>query len=407
MTEGAAEIAIIGAGPAGAFLASRLAAAGREVVLFDPKGAWEKPCGGGVPTRALREYAALFDRSDYPHKLIRRVTLISPVMRRVTIDFDEPFGIYSRQVLNGLVLDRAIESGAWFVRATVSDFKREGDAWRIRTEDGQVWRARFLVGADGAASPTRRRLVGIFPKQDLALAFGYNVTMGGDERPATTPGKGESAEAPADEVVVQFLRDFTGYVWAFPRPGVMNFGVASKLGERTSDELRAILKRFVADYFGGELPESERLTFFGAKIPTLDYASWRGLRAVGDGWALVGDAAGFADPITGEGIYYALRSADLLAEALLASSAAADYQAAATAYEKSWREAFGHDLERASRRLPLFYRGRFCGRRFTDAMILLAKYHRGVRHVLVRAVVGYQSYTTLKRELLRSVLRVF
>jgi geranylgeranyl reductase family protein len=407
MTSGAADIAIIGAGPAGAFLASRLAEAGRAVVLFDPRGAWEKPCGGGVPTRALREYASLLDRSAYPRKLIHRVTLVSPVMRRVTIDFDEPFAIYSRQVLNGLVLDRAIESGARFIRAAVADFRREAEAWQIKTDDGQTWRARFLVGADGAASPTRRKLIGIFPKQDLALAFGYNVTMSEGDKPASANASLKSSDASNEEVIVQFLSDFTGYVWAFPRPGVMNFGIASKLGERTSDELRAILKRFVADYFGGQLPEPERLSFFGAKIPTLDYASWKELRTVGDAWALIGDAAGFADPITGEGIYYAFRSADLMAEALLESAAPNGYHEATAAYETNWRAAFGHDLERAARRLPMFYRGRFCGRIFTDAMILLARYHRGVRGVLVRAVVGYQSYTTLKRELLRSMLRVF
>lgn len=407
MTEHMADIAIIGAGPAGAFLASRLAEAGREVVLFDPKGAWEKPCGGGVPTRALREYASLLDRSDYPRKLIQRVTLVSPVMRRITIDFDEPFAIYSRQVLNGLVLDRAMEAGAQFIRAAVTDFKREANGWQIKADDGRQFRARFLVGADGAASPTRRKLIGIFPKRDLALAFGYNVTMTESEQPASLNGKARSSGERTEEVVVQFLRDFTGYIWAFPRPGVMNFGVASKLGERTSDELRAILNGFVADYFGGRWPEPERLSFFGAKIPTLDYVSWKGLQTIGNGWALVGDAAGFADPITGEGIYYAFKSADLMADALLDSPSAEGFSAATAAYEKNWRGAFGHDLERASRRLPLFYRGRFCGRIFTDAMILLAKYHRGVRRVLVRAVVGHQSYATLKRELLRSVLRVF
>ena len=73
-------------------------------------------------------------------------------MRRITIDFDEPFAIYSRQMLNGLVLDRALESGARFVRAAVSEFKRDGNAWQINTSDEQTWRARFLVGADGAAS---------------------------------------------------------------------------------------------------------------------------------------------------------------------------------------------------------------------------------------------------------------
>ena len=59
-----AEVAIIGAGPAGAHLASRLAAEGRDVVLFDPKGAWEKPCGGGVPTRAIREFAFILESSN-------------------------------------------------------------------------------------------------------------------------------------------------------------------------------------------------------------------------------------------------------------------------------------------------------------------------------------------------------
>ncbi|HSQ19489.1 MAG TPA: NAD(P)-binding protein, partial [Blastocatellia bacterium] len=80
-----AEIAIIGAGPAGAHLASRLAAEGRDVILFDPKGAWEKPCGGGVPTRAIREFGFLLERSSYPRKLVRRITMISPLDRRVTL----------------------------------------------------------------------------------------------------------------------------------------------------------------------------------------------------------------------------------------------------------------------------------------------------------------------------------
>src|ERR1044072_6919560 len=320
MTESTAEIAIIGAGPAGAHLAARRADKGREVVLFDPKGAWEKPCGGGVPTRAIREFAFILESSNYPRKLIRRITMISPVNRRVSLTLDEPFAIYSRKVLNGLVLDRAIETGAEFVRAGVSDFAREGDGWRIKTDDGHTWRTRFLVGADGAASFTRRRLVGIFPTQDLALAFGYNVAVenGTLNEPALKDKRGPSGPS-MDEVTVQFPKNLTGYLWAFPRPGAMNFGVASKLGEKTSDQLRALLSGFVSNYFGGRMPDLSRVSFFGATIPTLDLKSWKGLRTSGEGWALIGDAAGFADPITGEGIYYAFKSADLLADALIAT----------------------------------------------------------------------------------------
>ena len=220
-----------------------------------------------------------------------------------------------------------------------------------------------------------------------------------------------------DEAVVRFPRDFTGYLWAFPRPGVMNFGVASKLGERTSDELRNLLADFVRDCYGGSMPPPERVSFFGAKIPTLDVASWTGLRTIGEGWVLIGDAAGFADPITGEGIYYAFKSADLLADAIRQSSVpprshddkreTGAYDRAASLYETNWREAFGRDLEHASYRLPHFYHGRFFGRIFTDAMIVLARWHRGVRTILGRALVGEQSYLTLKRDLLRRAWRVF
>lgn len=397
---GQAEIAIIGAGPAGAHLASRLAGEGRDVALFDPKGAWEKPCGGGVPTRALREFDFILKNSSYPRKLIRRITMISPLERRVTLELDEPFAVYSREHLNGIVLDRAIEAGAHFIRTSITDFSRDAGGWLLSTENGEQWRVKLLVGADGASSFTRRRLVGIFPKQDLALAFGYNIAT-----PEDSPSVNGSSRGPSmEEVIVRFPRDFTGYLWAFPRPGVMNFGVASKLGERTSDELRTLLTDFIRPYYGGRMPDAERVTFFGAKIPTLDLSSWKDLKATGDGWALVGDAAGFADPITGEGIYYAFKSADLLADALGKDAA---YDGAAVCYEQNWREIFGRDLEHASYRLPHFYHGSFLGRIFTDAMIMLARRHRGVRTILGRALVGDQSYVTLKRDLLRRAWQVF
>jgi geranylgeranyl reductase family protein len=413
------EIAVVGAGPAGAHLASRLAAEGRDVVLFDPKGAWEKPCGGGVPTRAIREFAFILESSNYPCKLVRRITMISPLERSVTLTLEEPFAVFSRQVLNSLVLDRAVQAGAEFVREGVADFSREPDGWVISTGGGREFRAKFLVGADGAASLTRRRLVGIFSKRDLALAFGYNITIDESE---TGHGNGAHRSEPAtDEVVVRFPKHFTGYLWAFPRPGVMNFGVASKLGERTSDELRKLLTDFVRGHYGGCMPEPERVSFFGAKIPTLDLTSWKNLQTTGEGWALIGDAAGFADPITGEGIYYAFKSADLLGDALgdamkmrgfQKGANSSDrsprlYERAAASYDAAWREAFGRDLEQASFRLPHFYHGHFFGRIFTDAMILLARRHRGVRTILGRALVGEQSYATLKRDLIRRAWRVF
>jgi flavin-dependent dehydrogenase len=111
---------------------------------------------------------------------------------------------------------------------------------------------------------------------------------------------------------------------------------------------------------------------------------------------LLGDAAGFADPVTGEGIYYAIRSAELFAETYLAGEA--------TAYEQKWRADFGAELKRASQMRRRFY-GNFWGAPFTDRMIGFARGHRGIRKVLGQLVAGDQGYTNLKKKLARSALK--
>jgi len=111
---------------------------------------------------------------------------------------------------------------------------------------------------------------------------------------------------------------------------------------------------------------------------------------------LLGDAAGFADPVTGEGIYYALRSAELFADAYLTGKP--------LAYEQRWREDFGRELQRASQMRRRFY-GNFWGAPFTDRMIEFARGHRGIRKVLGQLVAGDQGYTDLKRKLARSALK--
>jgi len=118
----------------------------------------------------------------------------------------------------------------------------------------------------------------------------------------------------------------------------------------------------------------------------------------GEGWALLGDAAGFADPVTGEGIYYALRSAELFAEAYAADDLGS--------YERKWRADFGRELRRASKMRRRFY-GDFFGAPFTDRMIKLARAHPGIRRTLRELVAGDQGYLDLKRTLARRALKPF
>lgn len=376
------DVAIVGAGPAGSFAAEHLAHAGRSVAIFDPKGAWEKPCGGGITARALERYPFLVDDPSWPKQRINRITIVGPSRRRFVIDFDDdPFVVYSRERLNGMLLSRARAAGAEFVGAAVTGFEREGARWRVATKQGE-WSAGTLVGADGAAGITRARLAGKFDAEEFAAAVGFNAPGGGSK-----------------ELVIDFPSDVAGYLWAFPRTDHTNFGVAVRARERTGPQLREMVRRFAGEYYGGEAPDETTVARYGAKIPMLTPQAWTSLRATGDGWALVGDAAGFVDPITGEGIYFALRSAELLAEAITSG-------AGVEAYERAWRADFGHDLLQAARYFQRFYLGRFLGAPFVDRTLLFATYHKGVRRVLARALAGLQSYETLKRDLLFSAIRV-
>src|SRR5215469_15213726 len=103
-------IAIIGGGPAGAFAAAELASAGRDVLLFDEKLAWEKPCGGGLTPKAIARWPFLGD-ALVERNWITHCELIAPSGRRTCFPLDQPIAIFSRLTLNGLLLERAAAAG--------------------------------------------------------------------------------------------------------------------------------------------------------------------------------------------------------------------------------------------------------------------------------------------------------
>ena len=142
------EIAIIGGGPAGSVCGERLARAGFTVTIFDEHLAWEKPCGGGLTQRALAAFPDLLT-SSCPKKSIQDIELIAANGNRAHFSLDQPIVIYSRKVLNGLLLDRAAESGCKVVRARVTRLHTEGSKPRLEAE-GSAAEFDFVVIAAGA-----------------------------------------------------------------------------------------------------------------------------------------------------------------------------------------------------------------------------------------------------------------
>src|SRR5690348_4904502 len=99
----AGRVAVVGGGPAGALAAAQLAHAGCEVLLFDEKLAWEKPCGGGLTDKAINRWPFLRE-AQVERNWISQCELIAPSGSKVSFELDRQIAIFSRLVLNGLLL---------------------------------------------------------------------------------------------------------------------------------------------------------------------------------------------------------------------------------------------------------------------------------------------------------------
>src|SRR5216684_7080715 len=419
------DVLIVGAGPAGSFAAERLTLGGARVALFDGRPPGEpKACGGGVTSKALKAWPHLLEAVG---RTIDELDMYSPSGKHLHLKLDEPFAVYSRIAFDTFLLERARAAGAQVFAEKISGrgFKQNEDGWLIRTQTGAEVFTDWLLGADGANSAIAKKLAGPLPPAEMEVAFGYRAPL---------PVDGEAA------TVVAFLPKWIGYAWAFPRIDHISFGIATTQDAFDHDSLDALMWDFMVAYYesyrtvsgpgsprgqparGGGCDQVTNSTMriwkrtaigsseatrvrtelkqtaerYAARIPGLAPRTWDTRRACGERWALLGDAAGFADPVTGEGIYYALRSAELFADAYLAGKP--------LDYEQRWRADFGKELQRASQMRRRFY-GNFWGAPFTDRMIEFARGHRGIRKVLGQLVAGDQGYVNLKRKLARGALK--
>ena len=367
-------VAILGGGPAGAFAAAQLASAGLQVQLFDEKLAWEKPCGGGLTYKAYSQYPFLIENST-PKRFVRETVLAAPKGGEVTLPLDVPLVIYSRLDLNRLLLERAEHSGAAIEKARVLEIDRGASAWRLRTTSG-VAEADFCIVATGARNPLRQVGTELQP-QDAMSALGYYVP--GDQA----------------RIDIQFLDGLEGYIWVFPRCGHLSVGICGK-GEPAA-KLRARLETYMAE----KGLNSRDGRFYSHLLPALDTGSWKRNRVCGEGWMAVGDAAGMVDPVTGEGLYYAMRSADLAAQALLADSKPLADRLAQ--YRQLLRRDFVADLELGSRLAKRVFLGRFLCGSVPARMVQFTRCSPRFSAIIQDLFAGRQPYLGLKKRLLENL----
>ena len=359
-------IAIVGGGPAGALCGERLASRGFRVRIFDERLAWEKPCGGGLTHKAIEAYPFLLN-SPYPKKIVRTAELISGSGYRARFEMSHPIVIYARKALNGLLLERGEASGCTTMRSRVTSVDTSADTVRL-TAGGEEYLSDFVVLAAGARNQLLPETTALGSK-DLEVTLGYFVPT------------------EEDIIKVKFLKQFEGYLWSFPRADHLSVGICAKMGERSTQVLRRHLDDFVRD----EGIPSEGVQFYSHVLPSPQAHTIRHRRIVGRNWAMAGDAAACVDPITGEGLYYALRSGDLLAESLI--------DAKLETYTERLRGAFSADLEFAAGFARKLFLGTFLGAAITTRMVQLLNRSPAFRELIRDVFSGSQDYRSLKRRL--------
>jgi geranylgeranyl reductase family protein len=286
---------VAGAGPAGSTTAYRLARAGASVLLLDrasfPR---DKPCGGGITYRALRELPFAID--PVVEDVVDRFDVLLAYRRRFERASSTPLCLMTqRSRLDAYLVERAAAAGADFRdRAPVSEATLEDQRVTFRVNGSKLSAAAFVV-ADGANGTTARTL-------GLGGDLGHGVAL-----------EGNVPYSHADEryrgrIALELGVVSGGYGWVFPKGDHVNVGVGG--WEREGPRLRTHLTRLCREH-GIDPARVEAIR--GYRLP---YRHKGTVLARGRALA-VGDAAGLVDPLSGDGIYEALVSGRLAAAAVL------------------------------------------------------------------------------------------
>ncbi len=326
------DVIVIGAGPAGSTAARRLADQGLRVRILEARTFPRvKPCGGAMTTRALDLLP-----SGYEPYIKSQPTqwTFSNGNKSVTIDSPAAYcHTVERQFFDQWLASQAVNKGAYLVEnAAVVDIKTLARGYEVTTANGDVFGARYLVGADGGHGVSAR-LLGL-PRAKNGAAVEVEISVS-DRLFARWKNR----------VEIDIARYPWGYAWVIPRYPVLNIGVGSFRPQKLS------LKTLLHEYVSEKLPafdSNPRPKILAHPLPyRTQFASLSRDRAV-----LVGDAAGLMDAFSAEGIYSALSTGHLAADSI---TKAAFLDGPIDGYQARMSAEFWPNLRSAVKLAHLFY----------------------------------------------------
>lgn len=398
-------VIVVGAGPAGATAARALARAGVTVRLLDRSNfPRNKPCGGGISLRIVTRFPYLEPAlcRIATHR-VARLHLESPGGPSTLIESDVPAVLLIRRVeFDALLVSLAVEAGAELIAgADIVQASQAGSITTLVARDGRRFQSPVVIAADGVHSVVARRL-GLNPgwpatavaldmmeetpraelrdvdPSTLWVAYGYAPP--GDEPENRSDDGGPIAE---------------GYAYIFPKRDHVNVGIGYVLGHYRSRVATPPyeLQRGFIDHLrrrGVVEGHSVRQNFTPFLIPVGGPLGTPGRAGV----LLAGDAGGFVNGFTAEGIYYAMVSGELAAKAVL------DPGPRAGLVER-YRRSCGAEIGTELRDSVLLQRYLFSNRRRIGRIISGARSRGETTRRLLDYAVGRLPYRTLRRDIIR------
>ncbi len=282
---------VVGAGPAGCAAAYDLAVRGREVLLIDkadfPR---QKACAGGLTIKAAK--ALRYSIESVVRQKVDRILIEREPGRTTTLAQRSPCCFMTvRQEFDDFCFRQTVSAGARFRRIRAINAIDQDFSDVVLSVDGEMLRARFVVGADGVHSRIRQ-----------LIGMGSGWFWRGFALEAIVPHAGASAE----DLAFDFAPVREGYGWVFPKGDHLNIGLYSYADDEKIDRVR------LSAYVRSRSATADADCIIG------QYAGFGAARhnPLPGRVFLAGDAGGFVDPLTGEGIYFAIASGQAAAAAI-------------------------------------------------------------------------------------------
>lgn len=418
------EIIIVGAGPAGVCAAKILIENGINVILIDkaefPR---RKPCASALSYRVLEEFPYTKEFIDIPvlsvsiHSSDRSYFITSK-----TEDVNNPYLELpkSRTDFDNKMLEMIKKTDCKVItKEEVINIEKNDYCIKVHTNKGNTYSSLAMIGADSAVSTIAKTAKMGFYDPHHKAKRSKDLNYGIEQEVYYDNSKTQNVKHLDPHTVQIFFHydDIKGYAWHIPRSIGTNIGVFSKITQ--GHETITVLKKFrqfliEKNYFPKEITEEvlESIKYMGAVLP----ASKPYKNLSGDRIVLIGDAGGFCSPLTGEGIYFSMKSGKIAGNLL--STYVKAYRnskgknkngnnlrnifskKSLKAFDKEARKEIGNELA-----MHYFARKIFMNKNYYDRALRWAKNDKKITELYINFMLGKVSYRYIFIKIIIQVIK--